>query len=423
MVASKDLLGHGTYGSVRSSTDGDAVKQTTVFENDCLGSNFSEMVFVAASIGRPVQNVVSFSSVSMTERPGVISMTMERGAMTLRQSSHTQSWAERKLAIRDIILDLSTSLRHLHATGITHCDLKPDNVVVTSDGRLRLIDFGSCRFWNRPTAPSTDTRKVMCTYGYCAPEALQSGMSPDPACDAYSLGVTLFVYLFRQELFPTTGEMTREAASVALNNLHRSSIFPFGMIRRRRSLPDQIYQIIGRLLDPDPAKRLRIDVLAHEFSSVVPATVKLVLDDGAPVPRVHHKHCRMLIGDLFNACRDCACEAAFALAVNLVFRFASRTSWPVSADAMRACFGLALATNNPDHFEERTDDQQDYMIAVMKVLDFQIYADTCDWLLLSLFNQTTLDMPLLCSCMMDCHARTPDTVGLYMCVLRSRWTL
>lgn len=416
------VIGHGTYGSVTSSECGDAVKQTSVFESNCLGNNFGEMVFVATSIGRPVQNVVAFSSVSLTETRGrsVFNIAMEKGIMTLRDHSFASSWDVRKRVVLGIIRDLSCALRHLHSSGVIHCDLKPDNVIITASGEARLIDFGSCRLWNRPVAPISDTRKVMCTYAYCAPEALHSGSDPSPACDAYSLGVTLYVYLYRKELF-NPGDITREAASVALNNLHRSSHFPFEL-KQPHGISDEVTQIILRLIDPDPMTRLDIDCLASRFEVSLPISLHLVLDDGDPVPKAHEVQCAGAIADMFTACQRSGCTAAFGLAVNILVRFAAATSWPVSSDIVNACLTLAVATNNPDHFQPQTAKQQQLIIRIITALNFRIYADTCDWLLLSVYNEVSIDANLLCTCLMQCHARTRETVYLYLLVRRMMLT-
>ena len=99
--------------------------------------------------------------------------------------------------------DLTDALRAAHAKGILHRDIKPSNVLLGTDGRARLTDFGLARFFapadRPPEAPVDDSSsltmegKVVGTIAYMAPEVLLGGgTTPDPRSDLFSLGVVIY---------------------------------------------------------------------------------------------------------------------------------------------------------------------------------------------------------------------------------------
>jgi serine/threonine protein kinase len=84
--------------------------------------------------------------------------------------------------------DLLAALRQIHAAGVLHRDVKPQNVLIGRDGRARLTDFGIAR--PRDATSLTQTGQVLGTASYMAPEVLE-GEEPTERSDLYSLGVVL----------------------------------------------------------------------------------------------------------------------------------------------------------------------------------------------------------------------------------------
>lgn len=94
---------------------------------------------------------------------------------------------------RRVLSGVGTALRFLHENGFVHRDVKPENVVVGTDGAVKLIDYDIAR---AVTSASQDTR-VLGTMGYAPPE--QQGLAQsDPRSDIYAMGVLLNVMLTRE---------------------------------------------------------------------------------------------------------------------------------------------------------------------------------------------------------------------------------
>lgn len=84
---------------------------------------------------------------------------------------------------RRIALAVCGAVGAAHAQGVTHCDLKPENVLIAKDGTIRVVDFGLARRGDDDAARGG-------TPGYVAPEA-QAGATPRATADVYALGVML----------------------------------------------------------------------------------------------------------------------------------------------------------------------------------------------------------------------------------------
>jgi hypothetical protein len=175
---------------------------------------------------------------------------------------------------------LCEALEHAHARGVIHRDVKPQNVMVVADpaagvGFAKLTDFGVAHVVSGDTL--TRTGDVVGTLAYMAPEQAD-GERVTPACDVYSLALTLY------EAWTGTNPVRAGGAAATARRLGRPLPSLAGL---RRDLPLELCDAIDAALDPDPARRpspkeLRAALataapeLADEGGLVEPATLRRV---------------------------------------------------------------------------------------------------------------------------------------------------
>ena len=91
------------------------------------------------------------------------------------------------------------AVHHGHLRGVAHRDIKPDNVLVSKDGHVKLIDFGIAKALDEEHGPHTMTGHVLGTLSYLSPEQVAgTGKSTDARVDVYALGVVLYQLLTKR---------------------------------------------------------------------------------------------------------------------------------------------------------------------------------------------------------------------------------
>ena len=170
--------------------------------------------------------------------------------------------AEKKVAIKDAIDYLQQACRGLayaHQQGFVHCDIKPQNLMVTEEKVLKITDFGISR------ALDTITREEQAdvVWGspyYISPEQ-SAGKAPSPVTDIYALGVVSY------ELF--SGQLPFEAENSAeLARMHRVEL-PRPLIETYPQIPDELNRIVMRCLEKDPESRYETAGKLEEALSLV----------------------------------------------------------------------------------------------------------------------------------------------------------
>ncbi|MBX3067039.1 MAG: serine/threonine protein kinase [Microbacteriaceae bacterium] len=114
--------------------------------------------------------------------------------------------------VLDIVAQTASALHAAHAAGLVHRDIKPGNLLITPDGRVKITDFGIARIADQ--VPLTATGQVMGTVQYLSPEQA-SGHAASPATDIYSLGIVAFEALAGRR--PFTGESQVAIAMAQIN--------------------------------------------------------------------------------------------------------------------------------------------------------------------------------------------------------------
>jgi len=114
--------------------------------------------------------------------------------------------------VLDIVAQTANALSAAHAAGLVHRDIKPGNLLITPDGRVKITDFGIARIADQ--VPLTATGQVMGTVQYLSPEQA-SGRSASPTTDIYSLGIVAYESLAGRR--PFTGESQVAIAMAQIN--------------------------------------------------------------------------------------------------------------------------------------------------------------------------------------------------------------
>lgn len=146
----------------------------------------------------------------------------------------------------DLIEEVLDGLAAAHAAGLVHRDVKPENVLVGDDGRLRVADFGLARAATTATGGATST--LIGTVGYLAPELVLDGAS-DERADVYAAGVVLYELLTGRAPFAGGGP-----AQVAYR--HVSQDLPL-VSRVRPGVPEGVDALVASATDREPDRRPR----------------------------------------------------------------------------------------------------------------------------------------------------------------------
>jgi tRNA A-37 threonylcarbamoyl transferase component Bud32 len=162
--------------------------------------------------------------------------------------------------------DAAAALTHAHRAGVVHRDVKPENILVASDGGAKLVDFGIARIAGERTL--TATGAVVGTLAYMAPEQAD-GLRPGPTADVYSLALSLY------ECFCGEHPLLREGPAATARAIGEP-IAPLAAVRPE--LPAPLTETIDACLDPDPERR----PLASELEAALAAHAGQLAGDPLP---------------------------------------------------------------------------------------------------------------------------------------------
>ncbi|WP_326621404.1 Stk1 family PASTA domain-containing Ser/Thr kinase [Streptomyces decoyicus] len=147
-------------------------------------------------------------------------------------------------AALDILEPILAALGAAHRAGLVHRDMKPENVLIGDDGRVKVADFGLVRAVDTNTTASTGS--VLGTVSYLAPEQLEHGTA-DARVDVYACGVVLYEMLTGGK--PHTGGTV---AQILYQHLHEDVLPPSGLVP---GLAPQLDELIALACSRDPQQR------------------------------------------------------------------------------------------------------------------------------------------------------------------------
>ena len=278
-------LGAGGMGEVWRARDQDLHRDVAVkflpekFAADPNRfSRFSQEALAASRLTHP--NIVTIHEIGETSGLHYIVMELVEGE-TLRETLLAQG--ERSLSARRLLeigAQIADGLAKAHAAGIVHRDLKPENVMLTSDGFVKILDFGLVKLrgdgsggheqwfdsgaptWAGPESPSPQTAvgAVLGTAGYMSPEQAR-GRGVDHRSDQFALGAILYELATGRQAF------RRETPAQTIAAIIDATPEPLAVLSP--ALPPPARWIIERCLAKDPAERYASTLdLARELRNV-----------------------------------------------------------------------------------------------------------------------------------------------------------
>ncbi|MBR2188232.1 MAG: Stk1 family PASTA domain-containing Ser/Thr kinase [Eubacterium sp.] len=207
-------------------------------EDTSFVTKFQKEAQAAARLSHP--NVVNVFDVGEDRGLYYIVMELVEG-ITLKNYITKKG----RLSVKEatsIAIQVSLGLQAAHHQGIVHRDVKPQNIIISTDGKVKLSDFGIAKASNS----NTITANVMGSVHYSSPEQVRGGMS-DARSDIYSLGVTM--YEMATGRVPFDGDTT---VSIAIKHLQEEMVPPS---RYAPDLPYSLEQIILKATQKNQNRR------------------------------------------------------------------------------------------------------------------------------------------------------------------------
>lgn len=252
-----DKLGEGGMGAVYVAEDTNLGRKVALKVLPAAMASdperlqrFEREAKAVAALNHP--NIVTIYSVEMAEENRFITMELVEGESL---ESLVPPSGLSLAAFYDIAIPLADALSAAHQRGITHRDLKPANVMVSNDGRVKILDFGLAKLhspsaadddFDQATQALTQEGMIMGTVPYMSPEQVQAKPT-DHRTDLFSLGVVLYEMATGQR--PFGGDSSADLISSILRDV------PQPVNEVKVELPNHLGRVLKRCLEKEPSRR------------------------------------------------------------------------------------------------------------------------------------------------------------------------
>ncbi|EXB74661.1 putative serine/threonine-protein kinase [Morus notabilis] len=265
-------IGSGSYGKVvlyRSSVDGKhyaikafhkshLLKQRVAPFETAMTDVFREVLIMKMLDHPNIVNLIEVINDPETDRFYMVLEYVE-GKWVCEGSGPPGGLGEN--TVRKYLQDIVSGLKYLHAHNIIHGDIKPDNLLVTGNGTVKIGDFSVSQVFEDD---NDELRRSPGTPVFTAPECCLGVTYRGRAADTWAVGITLYCMILGQ--IPFLGETLQDTYDKIVNN---PLVLPDDM-------NPQLKNLLGGLLCKDPAERLTLDAVAEH---------SWVIGDIGPIPQ------------------------------------------------------------------------------------------------------------------------------------------
>ncbi len=173
-------------------------------------------------------------------------------------------------------LQVAEALAQAARQSVVHRDIKPSNVLITAEGRAKLIDMGLARMQKLGTSANdlTASGVTLGTFDYISPEQARDPRNADARSDIYSLGCTLFFMLTGRPPFPE--------GTVLQKLLQHQEIEPPDIRQFRPDLPDEVSRLVRKMMAKEPRRRYQ------DTPKLIEALLSLAEQVGLRAPGAGH---------------------------------------------------------------------------------------------------------------------------------------
>lgn len=239
----EESLGEGGMGMVYKAYDPQmdryvAIKKVA-FQDDLQRARFQQEVKAAGNFNSP--HIVTIYDTWVEDNVGYIVMELVAGETLADRLAAPIPWRE---AI-ELILPICQALAEAHHKGVIHRDVKPANILISNEGRVKLTDFGVARL-DTTQGRITTGEKMVGTFYYVAPEQARNE-AIDGRADIFSLGIVLYEMI--------TGRHPFEGGNLyqVLNRIAEGE--PADLTALEYVAPTSVVELISRALNKTPADR------------------------------------------------------------------------------------------------------------------------------------------------------------------------
>lgn len=274
----KKPIGKGMFGDVfqgkhLSTNEKVAIKKISkrFTNNEAFQREMDNLLFLEQTGGHP--SICQLREHFDSEEYYYLVLDLVQGGELFEHLSRYGPYSEADAA--RLIRQTASALAFLHGIGVVHCDMKPENLMLSSKkeehANIKIVDFG-CAHRIADASKSSEENKQSrpsgLTPGYAPPEAIQSLLDGnyfemDPSFDMWSLGVIMYIILTGCHPFDWHGVASNEDLEERILNgdgpFIRDSKFT-------RGLSDEALDVLERLMERDPQKRITAqELLAHPW--------------------------------------------------------------------------------------------------------------------------------------------------------------